>query len=83
MAAVQLRGDSYRLVFQYLGQQHSCMLGEITQAEAASLTRRVVNYPVAAPTWRTLLVRNFALSLLDRIIYSPEQFPDLGQVAIA
>jgi integrase len=34
MAAVQLRGDSYRLIFQYLGKQHSCTLGEISQTEA-------------------------------------------------
>jgi hypothetical protein len=34
MAALQHRGDSCRLIFQYLGQQHSCTLGNISETEA-------------------------------------------------
>ncbi len=34
MATLQLRSDSYRLIFQYLGQQHSCTLGSISETEA-------------------------------------------------
>ena len=34
MATVQLRGNSHRLIFQYLGQQHSCTLGNVSEIEA-------------------------------------------------
>jgi len=34
MAALQLRGDSYRLIFQYLGEQQSCTLGSVAENEA-------------------------------------------------
>ena len=40
MAALQRRGDSYRLIFQYLGQQHSCTLGDISQTEAQQCKTR-------------------------------------------
>lgn len=40
MAALQLRGDSYRLIFQYLGQQQSCTLGDISQTEAQQCKTR-------------------------------------------
>lgn len=34
MAALQFRSGSYRLLFQYLGKQYSCTLGDIAEAEA-------------------------------------------------
>ncbi|HEX4412403.1 MAG TPA: hypothetical protein VH107_02170, partial [Lacipirellulaceae bacterium] len=40
MAALQLRGDSYRLIFQYLGQQQSRTLGDISQTEAVQCKTR-------------------------------------------
>lgn len=40
MATLQLRGNSHRLIFQYLGQQHSCTLGEITGTEAQQCKTR-------------------------------------------
>jgi hypothetical protein len=40
VAALQLRGDSYRLIFQYHGQQQSCTLGEITETEAQQCKTR-------------------------------------------
>jgi hypothetical protein len=34
VATLQLRSHSYRLIFQYLGQQQSCTLGDISETEA-------------------------------------------------
>jgi len=40
MATVQLRNNSHRLIFQYLGKQHSCTLGNISQTEAQQCKTR-------------------------------------------
>ena len=40
MATLQLRSDSYRLIFQYLGQQQSCTLGNISEIEACQCKSR-------------------------------------------
>jgi hypothetical protein len=34
MAAIQLRGESYRVLFRYQGQQHAVTIGEVSKTEA-------------------------------------------------
>ncbi len=41
MAAIQLRGGSFRLLFRYLGQQHQMSIGEVPESEALLWKARV------------------------------------------
>ncbi len=41
MATLQLRSDSYRILFRYLRQQHALSIGEVTESEAFQWKFRV------------------------------------------
>ena len=40
MAAIQLRGDSYRVIFRYQGQQHAVTIGKVSAKDATTFKNR-------------------------------------------